>query len=298
MLSRNRVAILHGVSFLSAILIFSLGIGRYRVVLAYAFYSFIACLLTLKRPDNKDFYWLLLPLMVISISLDIARGAVMPLFEHNYLVVAIGTVFVGDTVAKNCAERLIGKLSKGLLFVICPSCFYENKELVEKCIYCSYEKGSSTMLSPPVAQPPYGKIAPRVLNILKLQDEQILFYLSWFPSKTVFINSERDSRAIFVITTRNIILLDYYRFALTHPESWRVKDKVDLSAISSVEITTRDLYHMRYPLLVISTTSGDKYEMIFHIGRKYSDRMKKIVDILREMNPKIEISDRSTGSEK
>jgi len=281
-------AIMHLASAIIVGIVFATGIGRYRIVLVYAVYFFLQAVFRFIKV-NPRIVMFFLPAIAIALYFDVTEGPVLPLFTKNYLVIALPLMLALDTLTRTSIERLIQRFTEGLLFVVCPSCNYDNKELVNKCVYCSYKKGSSAMLLPTVTQTPYSKISPRVLKMLKLGDEQILFYLNECPSITFFINGNRDARANLIITTQNMIFLDYYRFAIRFPESWRAKDVVPLSDINRVELTTKKLYLAQYPFLSISTLSGDIYEMGFYINSKSKEKMEKIADILKEVNPAIEV---------
>ena len=122
--------------FLSVSLVFASGIGRYRCVVAFGAYWLLKTLTPLLK-INEKIYLLFFPSVVITLFLDITRGPIVPLFTKNYLLVALPVMIVLDDLFRKACNKMIINITESHLFVVCPACNYNNKDLVEECLNCS-----------------------------------------------------------------------------------------------------------------------------------------------------------------
>ncbi len=289
--AQYRDFILEISGFLTVSLIFFAGIGRYRVVLGYAVYSLIKALSAIIKVEQR-IYLIFFPAFVVSLFLDVTSGPIFPLFAKNYLLLALLVMIVSDDLVRKFFKKVISNITEGQFFVVCPSCNYDNKDLVEKCLNCSYQKGIPlTILAARISPSLKGdKIPPGLLNLLNLgESEEILFHkkLNLFTQKLK--NGERVARKHFVITTANLIILDYYSFHIRMPESWRERDIIPLSEIIAVEGKMKEFYMAMRPFLIIRTIQKDVYEIVLSTFGKYIAEIKEIAAIIKKANPQVEI---------
>lgn len=134
------------------------------------------------------------------------------------------------------------------------------------------------------------KIPPGLLNLLSIgEGEEILFHKKMSLFTQQLKNGERIARKHFVITTKNMIILDYYSFHIRMPKSWRERDVIPLSDIIAVEGKMKEFYMASRPFLVIRTIHNDVYEIVLSTYGKYIAEIKEIAAIVKKGNPKVEI---------
>ena len=279
--------------FLATSLVFLSGIGRYRTVLAYALYCLLKGLWAVVGKGAEAKY-ILLPTIIISLYFDLTKGQIWPLFERSYFIVSVGIAVVLDTLARRRVQKLIEEISKGDLFIICPSCNYDNKELVKICQACSYKKGDpfsalrrTDLLSVRGEKGGVIRMPERVIQMLGIKEqEKILFSMRVFPFKSVFRNGEQEIVTFFVLTNTRIIFLDYHYFSY----SWRKKDILSLSDIISVQGKMKKMYMVLQPEFVITTRSGDIYEIVYKKYGRYRQRIEDVCSLIKKINPEINVS--------
>jgi hypothetical protein len=290
--SQYRNFIINITGLLTVSLIFSSGIGRYRVVLVYAVYYLLKALSALLK-DEQRIFLLFFPATVIALFFDVTKGPIFPLFAKNYLVIALPVMMVVDTFVVNSVKKMISNITEGQFFIVCPSCNYGYKDLVEKCLNCSYKKGNQqTMSAAKIAPSVKGdKMSPWLLNLLSIGvGEKILFHKKLNLFTQQLKNGERVARKHFVITTANVIILDYYSFHIRMPKSWRERDVILLSDIVAVEGKMKQFYMTMRPFLIIRTINNDVYEIILStFFGKYVAEIKEIAALIKEANPQVEI---------
>lgn len=259
--------------------------------MVYAIYSLIKALSAIIKVEQK-IYLIFFPAFVVSLFLDVTRGPIFPLFEKNYLLLALLVMIVTDDLVRKYFKKMISNITEGQVFVVCPSCNYYNKDLVENCINCSYKKGdqltkSATKISPSLKG---DKISPGLLNLLSIgEGEKILFHKKLNLFTQQLKNGERVARKHLVITTANLIILDYYSFHVRMPKSWRERDIVPLSDIIAVEGKMKEFYMVSRPFLIIKTIHDNVNEIILSTYGKYVSEINEIAAIIKKANPKVEI---------
>ena len=272
-------------------LIFASGIGRYRVVVVFAVYYALKALYALLKNEQKIIL-LLVPATVIALYFDIAKGPIFPLFAKNYLLIALPVMLTVDNLAVNFVKKMICNISEGQFFVACPACKCFHKDLVEKCQNCFYKKGNQLTVAAAKISPMIrgDRIPPGLLKLLNLgTSEEILLHKKLTRNFAKFKNGVRQARKHFVITTENLIILDYYSFHIRIPNSWREKDIIALSDIISIEGTMKKYYMAMRPFLIIRTVHGDVFEIVFSTFENYSDQIKDISDIIKKANSHVNV---------
>jgi hypothetical protein len=136
----NSITELSG--FISACLVFLSGIGRYRVLVVYAVYSVFKALLVSTGVGNSPEI-ILFPAIVVAIYFDLANGPIFPIFSKNSLLIALPVLIMVDLLIRLLINKMVIKGSEGKLFVACPYCKFDNKELVHVCINCNYDVNKS-----------------------------------------------------------------------------------------------------------------------------------------------------------
>lgn len=256
-------------------LIFISGLGRYRVVLVYAVYCLINSLLSIGKPGRKVPY-IFLPATLVAIYLDINNGPILPILMKNSLLIALPLMLIIDNLVKHYSMKVIEIIAEGRIFLVCPKCKYDNKDLVAMCSYCSYKTGEQ-LESRSIIKNTLKSIPIKVLRMIELRDDEaILFYIRLFPFRSVVKNGERQIRTYFIITTNNIVFLDYFFFS----ESWREKDIIPLKNVASVEGKMKKIYLSEEPFLEIITSNNETYEIIFKKFDKYNKYFAVIIEAI------------------
>jgi hypothetical protein len=135
--NQQRDFILNISGFVTVSLFFISGIGSYRFFLVYAIYSLLKAL----KVEQKIMF-VFLPAYVASFYLDVTDG---PMFSHatkSYFFVVLPTFVLVDYFLNSLFKKLISNMTQDQYFVECPSCHFNNIELVEACANCSYRKGN------------------------------------------------------------------------------------------------------------------------------------------------------------
>lgn len=290
---RRHNLVLHLTSFLTASLIFLSGVGRYRTVLVYAAYCLLKSVWTFIKP-GREVKYVLLPAIIFSLYLDITKGQFFPLFLSGNLVVALLAMVITDTLLRRGVERFIEHSAEGNLFVKCPSCKYDNKELVGRCVFCFYEKGHSVSVAPANLSVPLVAVGSNVKmpsnKIIRMigvgADERILFLMKVFPFKSVFRNGKQEIMNVFVLTEDRMILLDYHYFS----SSWRKRYDIAVSEILIVEGKMKRIYMAQQPSLEIKTRPGHTYEIVFRRFGGYKEKIFAIGNLIKQLNPETKVT--------
>ena len=287
---RNIIVEFTGV--ITAILMFSSGIGRYRFVIVYALYSLFKALLS-SISVEQSMAVVVLPLYIIAFYLDVINGPIAPIFLYNNLVLAILAATITSHIVKKVIHKILSDVTAGQFFVVCPVCHYNNKDLVGKCINCSHENGCQVMVSASKISPDMqgDKIHEWLLNLLNVsEDEVVLFHKIITSDVAILRNGTRQVRRNFIITTASLIFLDYVGFNIRIPSSWRDRDVIPLAEITAVEGKMKRRKMALRPFLIIRTTHGDVYEIVFSPFGKYMNEINSIAAIIKQTNTQVELS--------
>lgn len=276
--------LINGASAISVVLLFLVGIGRYRFILVYAAYSLLNCSIAAVAPGKKIRFFLL-PATIIAIYIDINKGPLLPLFPVNHLFLSLVLMLIVDGTVRKITNHFMEKVANGAMFVVCPSCNFDHSTLSRKCAQCSYENKSQKMIS--TANLQKNTLAPiKVIRMLNLNDnEEILYHFKLFPYRSILRNGIRQIRTNFVITTRNIYITDYFYFS----RGWREKDIISLQDVVNVEGKMIKLHLSQEPILIMRTLAHDEYEIRFRKLGKFRDIIKELTAILKNENPNINV---------
>ena len=272
--------------FVTAGLIFACGIGRYRSVVVYAAY----CLL--KSPSNifnieKRLNMFFLPAVVVALFFDVTKGPIFPLLTFNHLLIALPVMIILDKVVRNLIERMIGNISDGELFIVCPSCNYDNEELVKTCIKCAYDitKTVNKKLTNISSSYKGDKIPSQLISLLNIgESETILFHKQLSLRLACFKNNVRILRKHFIITSSYLILIDYKGFSFHIPKSYREKDIIPLTEIEVIKCEMKNIDMTNRPFLEIKTFGEVIFGVAFSCFGDYRGEMEEIVNLIKKAN--------------
>ncbi len=265
------------------------GVGSYRFFLIYMSYCFLKAL-----GVEKKYIFIFLPAFIVSMYLDATNGPIfMQTAKPYYYFIVLATFVVVDLLIHILFEKMVIGLAKGQYFIECPSCHFYNIQLVETCSNCSYKKGDllgpSTNHASAIVRG--DKIPDQLMPLLSLAiDEEILFHKKLTSSFQKLKNGERVARKHFVITTSNVIILDYLIFHIRFPKSWRERDVIPLSEIKAVEGKMKEFMKSIRPFLIIKTGNNDIYEIVFSTLDDYIAQITEIAEIIKKINPDIEMT--------
>ncbi len=184
------------------------------------------------------------------------------------------------------------KLTNGHYFIECPSCHFHNIHLVEICVNCSYKEGDPmTFSTSHISSNLKGDSTPSgLIPLLSLAiGEEIIFHKKLTLSSQQLKNGERIVRKHFVITTNNLITVDYEFFHIHLPQSWRERDVIPLSKITAVEGKMKEFMKDICPFLIIKTITNDIYEIVFSTFDDYIPQIKEISEIIKKINPQVKV---------
>ena len=284
--NRHRQSIRDLSGFLTVVLFFATAIGSYRFFLVFGI-LFLLKALKLEKPVM----FLFLPAFIVTFYIDVNNGPMLQPSSKSRFLLILPIFFVVGSLVTGAAKRLIINLTEGRFFTTCPSCRFHNIHLVEKCSECTYEKGIMSSLMPPKISPSFcgDKIQPRLLNLLRTNtSEAILFHKKLTSFVRNIRNGVRQARKHLIVSTSNLIILDYYSFHFRMPDSWREKDVIPLADIISVEVTKERFFNALRPVLRIKTTNNDVYEIVLSTYGKYVAEINKIATIIKSVNPQVE----------
>ena len=305
--TNNYNAILNLSSSIIELLIFATGLGRYRIILFYSAFSLLKAIFNwLKVDDLRILYFFYLPILVITLYVDIQKGQFYPIFPKLPFWITVLILVVAELSTREYVKKMLWKLSDGEIFSVCPSCKYDNRNIVTQCSNCSFRKGiekvdekryeyrDSTLIYSNLNKEIenykkiglFKKIPLRIFNLLGIcENETILIYSRVFPFKSLFKNSIRLILNNIVLTSERIIFVDYYFFS----SGWRVKEVFSYDEIVEVVATMKKLGIKKEPVIIIKTIK-DSYELFFRTLFPYRGKIKGIIDCIKKRNPNIPVT--------
>lgn len=272
-------------------LIFLSGVGRYRIVLVYAVYSWVAASSLLFR-DGKYIRPILFPAAAIALFYDFKNGPIFPIFTKNNLFVALAIMIIVDVLIRNIANLMISNVVQGELFVVCPECRFDNKGLVKICSNCNYKTDSDFVKIPSMSNKKSDDVLYKIVTFLPMvENEKIRYQKKLTRNIACYKNGERKLRKHLVITTKRVALVDYNSlFAFSKTIVWRDKDIIEIDDIESVECRMKPLFMATRPFLVITSVNKDVYEIAFSCFSKYKEELVEIANIIKLENHQVRIA--------
>ena len=287
------------------LLIFVMGIGRYRVVLSFSMFFLVKAALSYFKKENRLLYLLFLPVLLSMLYLDIKNGQIYPIFPRLNFIVTISIVIAIEVLMRGYINNILERLSDKVLFKVCPSCKYDNKNLVEQCNNCSYSKNNDGNLieieqsnNMPIVTLDinneienynkvglYRKPSKKIVDILNLSvGESVLINLKIFPFRTFFKDGNRDIANNLILTSQGIYFLDYSFFG----SGWRMRKVISYGQIINVSFTSKKVFASEKPIFSINTANG-LYEVLFSTFSPYREKIERIIDCIKKRNPKISV---------
>ncbi len=272
--------------FVTACLLFATVFGSYRIFIVYAIHSLIRAL-----KIEKKYIAFFLPAYIVTFYLDITSGPILITSRPYFLVIFLIAFVFADPLVQILFQKITSIVTENQFFNECPSCHFNNIQLVNTCSNCAYKKGDP--LGPSIKHISVSakgdKISNGLIPLLNLAiDEELLFHKKLTSSQKLK-NGERVARKHFVITTSNVIILDYYIFHIRFPKSWRERDVIPLLEINVVEGKMKDFMKSTRPFLTIKTSS-DIYEIVFSTSEDYMAQITEIASILKKANSQVELT--------
>ncbi len=133
-------------------LLFLTGLARYRAALVFSIAGFLSAVnqYYLEQETNTKFpsYYErirqgFIPAILIALYFDGYYGQMFPVFPDLPLWSTILSLVAGYAVSRllySKAGRLVRWSSGDKVFVVCPSCSFDNKKAVETCNHCGFTK--------------------------------------------------------------------------------------------------------------------------------------------------------------
>jgi hypothetical protein len=102
-----------------------------------------------------------------------------------------------------------------------------------------------------------------------------------------FKNGGRELRKHLIVTTLNVVFIDYQGFSFNAPRCYRDKDIIRIAEIISVRCEMKDIYMTNRPFLEVVTIKGDSYGVAFSSFGNYKDEMNDIADYIKSANHEV-----------
>jgi hypothetical protein len=289
----QRDFILNMAGVLTAILFFISGVGSYRIFIVYAIEE------TLKGSKiiHRTVIFGVLA-YIFSAYWDFKSGPIIFPSTKNYFPLVFFAFVIVRLLIQKSFKRLISDITQNQYFETCPSCHYHNSYLVGSCANCDYKKGDRLPSPAKISINAKGDIIPATLtNLLTLgEGEEILFHKTLTVFTNKFKNGKRIIRKHLVITSRNLIILDYNTFQMGTPKGWTARDLIPLSEIVAVEGKLKKFYMNWRPFLIIRS-NNDVYEIALSTFAKYVAHIDDLSTIIKTLNPQVVTANSLIGND-
>ena len=264
----NMIGFFNGLSIaLKCLLLFAVGLGRYRICLFIASYFLIKPIISsnVKNADIFKFTYVAIGLPILYF--DIEKGQILQIYNNNLLVFLISFALF-EIFTKKYTNKYIESFTKYKIFSFCQKCGYENIELVDKCKNCqSKEENNST--SRHATNIIGNKIkdcseniltsdpSKKLIDLLKLKNDECIFVNIEIPFiRGVHKNNQKKLCKNVVITNYAVYFIDY-KF---YHRGWVYLERLPVSEIEKVSVGTKHVGISDYTLLNIVTKNEDKFE--------------------------------------
>jgi len=125
-----------------------------------------------------------------------------------------------------------------------------------------------------------------VLDLMALEiEEEILFCKKSSLTSIVHIDGKREVRKWFVVTSKNVILIDYFSYRFGNKKTLRVLDKIGIANIKTIKFCMKKIHFEKRAFLELSAENGRMFELSFHNLEDYTSQIDDIVRIFRAKNP-------------
>lgn len=295
----DPIAAQYFVTSISFFLVFLLGVGRFRVIIFYSFFSFLKGVFARMKITLTPLYLLFLPVLFLLILNDIKYGQVRPLFSSVNFAGALLITFSFDFLVRELAKRKIQDLTEYEVFFICPRCNFLARDFVRKCDKCGFQKGNLLDDSTDVVDSPYliPEIAEEIAYYKKkglykiptsklrklihcMKDEYVLINLRMFPFRMMHKNGEKLLIKRLLITNKRILLIDFSVWG----DGWIYKENIYIDQIYKVKLTEKRINIKNAPILILETQTGDEFEIFFSSFPNVKEKFRAIIDCIRTRN--------------
>lgn len=292
---------------LETLLVFAVGLGRYRTVLVFGFFFLLRALLRWAARKERFLLILMLPALLTSIYYDFTRGQIFPVFQFGNALITIASLMIADALfVRLFLNRVLQKWSSQALFKVCPICKFDNKSLVNRCACCSYYKADiveSYTAEDRLIDVPHmpndlineieeykragfnKQPSKKTIKLVGLNfDEYILLNMRFFASPSFFIDGVRTVADNFLLTTQRVIFIH----SLFFEKGWRMRETIIYKDITRLLITSRRVLNTDQPSLRIETQNG-YYEIGFQAITDYREKIDNIILCIRRRRPDVRI---------
>ena len=293
---------------LSLLLNFAVGTARYRMVLVLAGYFILRALLVNIEKEYSILKFLLCPLLMLSLYLDVTHGQINAIYTRMNVVISFLALVISERLVKRSVWYALGRISANELFVVCPGCRYENNEMVNECPQCAYRLGApiersinagSNEADPAVsgeiqnykAMGLYRQPSKNLLGILGLhQDETILMNMSTLPMLDFYMDGMKRPVFTIVLTIERIICVDHMFFS----KGWKIRETIRYNDILHLS-ASRDRARVGEKLLLSIATASHCYEIAFSYFLPDSDqiqiqKIRTIIDCICKRNELVNVT--------
>ena len=289
----NMIGLFNGLSIaLKCLLLFAVGLGRYRICLFVASYFLIKPIISSNVKNAYIFKVTYLAIGLPFLYFDIERGQIFQIYNNNLIVFFISFALL-ELFTKNFTNYSVETLTGNNIFSFCQKCGYENIELVSKCKNCqskgnyntTYQLNSNTVNnkindcneSVFTSEP-----SEKLLNLLKLKNDEFILINIKIPFiRGIHKNNQKKLCKNVVITNYAVYFIDY-KF---YHRGWVYLERLPFSEIEKVSVGTKHVGISDYPLLNIDTQNEDKFEFFVSSTNLQEEKYAKLAnDIICLLN--------------
>lgn len=288
----KRIEIINGLSIaLKLLILFMVGVGRYRVCLFMALYFLIKPILVNTPWVNNIAKFFFSVVAIPLLYLDATQGQVFPVYNTNLIVFFISFALT-ELLSKKYVNSYIESITRGEIFSYCKRCGYENVELVRTCKECSYNKklgdlpkesSDKRKYDPAINNKDLYASTPtkRLIEILKLEDDEKIYFNVNVPFvQGIYKNNVKYLCKNVVITNKNVHFIDY-KF---YHRGWCYLERLPVTQIKSIDASIKHIGISDCSLLRIESTDNNTFEIFVSMRNLDKETYIEIAHIIKNIS--------------
>ena len=294
--STKKIDIINSTSIAAkCIILFIIGVGRYRSCLFIATYFIIKALSSKRIKNDNYFKFLFIAIGSPLLYLDITKGQILPIY-NNHIFIFFLAFSLTELLTKKYANSFIENITDGEEFSYCRQCGFENIELVSTCKECGSKKNVenistknalTTKCKDSVENEELFSSMPtkRLLKILKLEDKEEIYLNIRIPFiRGIHKDNIKQLCKNLIVTNLNLTFIDY---KFNH-RGWFYREQIPASQIKDIGVGQKHVGISDYPLLKIETIDDHKIELFVDTNNldeeTYLELAMSISDIVKKNN--------------
>jgi len=259
------------------LVLFSLGICRYRIVIYMAIAGIVRAIANTMGISKNTLNVFIIIVGLPLIYIDILKGQLYPVFPHLNILISFSVMIPTVIITNTYLTKLVQKITCNEIFTYCLNCKYENPRLVKMCTNCK-----STVKNFDNCDIKYEK-PKSLLNII--YGEYVAAVYNFGSSRGVYKNSVKLRTTKMFITNINTIFIKYKAL----DRGWTSKEVIKNIDIKKIIIEKKKHTRFIMPVLSIITSNGTIYDLYYYAAEPASVKLMEIANCLKKQNTNIEI---------